>query len=60
MLEGLTVGRDGVAEAVRSALSTAVVKLVEVRLVLPLPENVIDIAVVKVLQRGELQIHGEG
>jgi hypothetical protein len=53
MPKGLTIGRDSVTEAIRRTLSTAVVELVELRLVLPFPENVIDIAVVKVLGDSE-------
>ena len=51
-----TVGRDGVTEAIWSAFSPTIIELVELRFVLPLPKDMIDISVMKVLRDGETNI----
>ena len=51
-----TIGRDSITEAIWSALSPTIIELVELRLVLPLPKDVIDISVMKVLRDSETNI----
>lgn len=51
--EKLTVGRKGIAETVRSTLAATIVVLIELGLVLPFPEDVVDVRMVEVLHHSE-------